>query len=179
MPKIKPMRGFSEHDVLNFYAWSGIVPAEKGTFVKIQGSGWKNDNEPIEMLGAPGASYTNTVSQRYGVIAKVASCGTGENVLGMLLYDVKETDENGEKLIYNPRKMHELQCVLSGQAVPILTRGFVLYSGIDGTPTAGSVAYVSGGAITTSSQNATESSKIGRFLGTKDVNGWALVKIML
>lgn len=179
MPKIRPLRSFSEHDVLNFYAWSGSIPAEKGTFVKIVGDGWKNDNEPIEMLGAPGASYVNTVSQRYGVIPKVASCGTGENVLGMLLYDVKEYDENGEKLLYSPRKMHELQAVLSGQAVPVLTRGMVLYSGVAGTPTAGAVAYVSGGAITTSSQNAIEGSKIGRFLGAKDANGWVLVKIML
>ena len=49
--------------------------------------------------------------------------------LGMLLYDVREDDENGEKLIFNPRKAAENDYVISGQAVPILTRGIVLYSG--------------------------------------------------
>jgi hypothetical protein len=34
-----------------------------------------------------------------------------------------EKDENEEKLLYNPVKRDELQAVLSGQAVPIATKG--------------------------------------------------------
>ena len=43
----------------------------------------------------------------------------------MTLLQTAQQDENGEKLLYNPQKREELQCVLPGQAVPILTRGIV------------------------------------------------------
>ena len=70
-----------------------------------------------------------------------------DNAIGMLLYDVKETDENGEKLIFNPRKAAELQVALSGQAVPVVSKGIFLYKGIDGTPTAGGNAYIGANGI--------------------------------
>jgi hypothetical protein len=44
-------------------------------------------------------------------------------VLGITLNQTLLTDENGEKLLYNPVKRAELQSVLSGQAVPVATRG--------------------------------------------------------
>jgi len=70
-----------------------------------------------------------------------------------LLNDVREVDENGEKLIFKPRKAAEMQCAVSGQAVPIAIRGVFLYSGIAGDPTAQGVAYATGdgGLSTTAS----------------------------
>ena len=44
-------------------------------------------------------------------------------VLGITLNQTLAFDENGEKLLYNPIKKAELQAVLSGQAVPVATRG--------------------------------------------------------
>jgi hypothetical protein len=44
-------------------------------------------------------------------------------VLGITLNQTLAFDENGEKLLYNPVKRQELQAVLSGQAVPVATRG--------------------------------------------------------
>jgi len=44
-------------------------------------------------------------------------------VLGITLNQTLAFDENGEKLLYNPIKTAELQAVLSGQAVPVATRG--------------------------------------------------------
>lgn len=126
-----------------------------------------------------GASYGNTVSQRWGTPAIVKTCeSSGDNTIGMTLYDYKETDENGEKLIFNPRKAAELEVILSGQSMPIVTRGLFLYSGIDGTPTAGNDAYLStnGGLNTSGAFNSNpRCTRVGTFLGPKDANGVALL----
>ena len=87
MPTIRPFRDYDEHDVINLFAYSGDLPVNKGTFVKLQ-AGWKNTDE-LQRLGAVGGTFTNTVSERYGVNAKVAAATSGATVLGMLLYDVK------------------------------------------------------------------------------------------
>ncbi len=70
-----------------------------------------------------------------------------------------------------------MQCVLSGQTVPIASKGVFLYSGVAEAVTAGQTAYVSGGQLTNSSINSTHGSTVGTFLGAKDGNGWVLVKI--
>ena len=94
MPNLRPFRVVDEHDVVNLFKFSGTIPATKGTMVKIV-SGWDNDQE-LQLLGSPGASYNNTVSQRYGVQAQIAACaGSGDAAVGLLLYDVREVDENG------------------------------------------------------------------------------------
>ena len=126
--KLLPFRDYDEHEVINLFKYSGTIPADQGTIVSIN-NGW-NQSQETQLLGAVGKSYQNTVSDRYGVSASVTAAGTGDaNPLGMLLHSVKEEDENGEKLIYNPRKVAEMEVVLSGQAVPIVSRGVFLYSG--------------------------------------------------
>ena len=178
MPTIRPFRDYDEHDVINLFAYSGSLPVNKGTFVKLQ-AGWKNTDE-LQRLGAVGGTFTNTVSERYGVNAKVAAALSGSTVLGMLLYDVKETDENGEKLIFNPRKAAEMDVVLSGQSVPVLTRGVVLYSGSQlatDDPALGATLYSdNNGALTTTSGGG---SSLGLALGQKDDNNHVLVRINL
>jgi predicted RecA/RadA family phage recombinase len=176
MPNLLPFRDYDEKDVINLYAFSGSLPASKGTLVKVQ-AGWKATDE-MSMLGDVGASFNNTVSERYGVVAQVAIATTGDTPLGMLLWDVKETDENGEALKFNPRKAAEMQVVLSGQAVPIVTRGIFLYNGVGGTPVAGGAAYAgANGTITASS--AGSAVQIGKFLGAKDANDNVAVRIAL
>jgi len=178
MPNLQPFRNYDEKDVINLFAFSGSLPATKGTLVKVhKEAGWKATDE-MSMLGDVGASFGNTVSQRYGVAAKVAASTIGETPLGILLMDVRETDENGELLKFNPRKAAEMQTVLSGQAVPIVTRGTFLYSGVVGTPAAGGVAYAgANGTVTASSTGSAVA--IGTFLGAKDANDNVLVKINL
>jgi hypothetical protein len=173
MPNLRPFRDYDEHDVVNLFSYSGTLPVNKGTIVKIVGNGWKNTDE-IELLGSPGNAFGNTVAERYGVAAKVADAGSGDAALGILLYDVKETDENGEKLIFNPRKAAEMNVAVSGQAVPVATRGTFLYSGAVGTPAAGGTAYWNGTEI--SSAGGTT---IGTFLGAKDDDNNVLVRINL
>jgi len=115
------------------------------------------------------------------VTAKVVYANTGETPIGMMLYDVKDADENGELLKYKPRKAAEMQAVIPGQAVPVVTRGIFLVQGVLGTPTAGGTAYAGGtGQITSSTGSAsTFNVAIGKFLGAADVNGETLVKLAL
>ncbi len=188
MPTLRPLRDIDQHDVLNYFAFNptGTYPATKGNFVKIL-SGWSTEQQLAE-LGNPGAAFPNSVSQRYGIQPFVVTCtNSGDNAIGCMLYDVRETDENGERLIFKPDKAAKMQAVLSGQAVPIVTRGVVLYSGVNGgnTPvvgvTAGAAAYLAsdGGISTTGALNNAFVTRVGTFLGPADKNGWVLLKIIL
>ena len=191
--KLRPFRDYDEHDVLNLFSYdttnlsAGSINVTKGTLVKIA-TGWKNYDSGselgggIEFIGGAGTLQPgNVVSQRYGVTAKVVYANTGETPIGMMLYDVRDTDENGEQLKYNPRKAAEMQVVIPGQAVPVVTRGIFLVQGVLGTPTAGGTAYAGlTGQITASTGTHPISNvAIGKFLGAADVNGETLVKLDL
>lgn len=173
---LRPFRDYDEKDVINLYAFSGglvdtslQILATKGTLVKIAGQGFRGDQEPTEMLGNFGAfNVNNWVGQRYGALPKVVVANPGDAPLGMTLFDVRELDENQLPLKYNPRKAAEMEAVISGQAVPVVTRGIFLYSGVQVSGgvavTAGNSAYVGyfGGIATSGSSGATA---IGKFLG--------------
>lgn len=178
---IMPFRQYDEHDVVQGFTWSGLFPVDKGTLVKIGGDGWYNTDEPTEFLGDIGNNVTNTVSERYGAAAKVVAAASGDSsvVLGMLLYDGRETDENGYPLKFEPRKAAEMNIFVSGQTCPILTRGLVLYSGAkNGTVSVSSMAYVSGQGQISVDQPA-GATKVGKFLGKANANGFALLKLEL
>lgn len=188
MPSIKPLRDISEHDVLNgFYSWSGTIPTLKGVFVKVF-SGWSTETELSE-LGNPGQAYTNTVAQRVGLTTTVCPCaGTGDRAIGLLLYDVRELDENGIPLKFDPAKQARMQCTLSGQSVVIAQRGKFLYSGVDGgnvplgvTVTPGAPAYLGsdGGISVSGSANIQDVTVVGKFLSLPDANGWVLLDVQL
>lgn len=193
---LRPFRDYNEKDVLNFASWSGTIPAYRGTLVKIV-QGFVATDEPLEMLGSVGASYNNTVSQRYGAYAKIAACGAGEAALGIMLMDVRETDENGELLKFNPRKAFEMDVQLSGQTVPVATRGTFHYSGTllaSQTPAAMTKLYAGpSGELTTgvvvglltsatavgdgSGVSGITSPCVGFCLGGKDTNGCVVIRL--
>ena len=177
MPNIRPQRDVDSHDIINQFKWnpSGTYPVTKGTFVKVL-SGLMVD-QTIQMLGNVGAAYANTVSQRYGVQPSVAQCtNSGDLALGMLLYDVRVQDENGELLIYRPDKAAQMQVAISGQPVPVVTRGIFIYSGIEGTlPTAAGVARLGNNGGLTASGGA--GTIVGQWLGPADQNGNAYLKL--
>jgi len=185
--RLKPFRDYSEHDVINLFAFgdrsvtlgtSTVVYA--GSAVKVQ-TGWSNTNE-LEMLGDVGAAYANTVSERYGVTADVqyTEGGADEAALGLTLYDVREFDENGEALKFNPRKQDELQAVLSGQAVPIATRGVFLMATGAWASSAGILqdndVFATGDGKVTKLGAKAVNNRIGRTLGGPDADGSVLVK---
>ena len=176
---LRPFRDYDEKDVINLYHFSGTLPATKGTLVKIQGNGWVSSDE-IAMLGSVGNSYSNTVSERYGVEAAVTTAGAADSPIGIMLFDVKETDENGEKLVFNPRKAAEMDIVLSGQAVPVVSRGVFLYSGTQlasDAPTAGQDLYCGANGEIITGNPGSANTKVGRALGAKDSDGVILVHL--
>ena len=188
---LRPFRDYSEHEVLNFFAYSGAaenssVIQTKGAAVKLSAEGFtvgptsSSANQPIDLLGDVGATFPLSQSQRFGVRPKVTLATSGD-VLGLTLLDVRELDENGEKLIFNPRKAAEMNVVISGQAVPVLTRGTILYSGSAiSNATAGQYAVVSGtaGELANTSTLRLNEVAVGKFLGNA-VSNTALIKIAL
>jgi len=99
-----------------------------GVFVKV--SAGNLDLDPIQYTAA---DITNTLGktdypflgavQYPAVPLQFTAATAGVPVLGLTLNQTLSTDENGERLLYNPVKRAELQAVLTGQAVPVATRG--------------------------------------------------------
>ena len=187
--RLRPFRDYSEHEVLNLFTFgddavslgtTDVVHA--GSVVKVKSPGWNNSQETVDMIGDVGASYNNTVSQRWGVTAEVEyTDGAGDEAsLGITLYDVREYDENGEALKFNPRKQDELQAVLTGQAVPVATKGlFLMATGAWNSPTVVAFnmdVYATGDGKLTTQGNKTVNNVIGRTLGGPDTDGSVLVK---
>ena len=177
--KLRPFRQYNDSDVINMFAYSGNIPVTAGTVVQPQGSGWRSDEALNEALGDVGRAYNNLVSERWGTVARCSDATTGVPVLGITLYDVREQDENGLLYKFDPRKAVENNHILSGQTVPILTKGFVLISGVfNGAVTAGASAYPSGaGVISTTITNQTDASTVGKFFGAADSDGFALLHV--
>ena len=185
--KLRPFRDYSEHDVINLFAFGDDAAAlgttdviQAGSVVKVK-TGWTNGAE-TEFLGDVGASFNNTVSQRYGVTAEVEypDGGADEAALGITLYDVREYDENGEALKFNPRKAAELQACLTGQAVPVATRGLFLmatgaFAGANSVAINMDVFATGNGQLTTVGNKDTNN-RIGRTLGGPDADGSVLIK---
>src|ERR1017187_7166916 len=202
MPTIRPYRDVNEHDVINLFTYNptGTYPALKGQFVKII-SGWTYEQN-LDLIGDVGYHYNNVVSQRYGLEPYVAQCtNSGDAAIGLTLYDVREVDENGERLVFHPSKQAQMNAVLSGQAVPIAFRGTFLYSGVDGfavggsgtslpgqlySGLAGAPAYLNNdGGVTTSGTKygftglGTPATRVGTFLGPVAGNGWVLLRVSI
>jgi hypothetical protein len=189
--RLMPFRDYSEHEVINLFAFGDDAASlgttdviQAGSVVKVK-TGWQNDQE-TEFIGNVGAGYNNTVSQRYGVTAEVeyTDGGADEAALGITLYDVREYDENGEALKFNPRKAAELQAVLTGQAVPVCTKGLFLTAtgawnqgNAAATPLAINVdVFATGDGKLTTYGDKSLQNRIGRTLGGPDADGSVLVK---
>lgn len=176
--RLQPNRSINENDVINFYSLN-TASGEAGTFVKVVDADLSKD--PVQYVNRPDAfanGLGNATSQYPEVPYKVGvASGTGDAgaVLGMLLRDVRETDENGEKLLFYPEKKAQLQCVVSGEANPIATRGTVELNvrGLEGgvVPNVndaavlganGQLTGVAYASLTTEQKNAS----VGKFIGT-------------
>jgi hypothetical protein len=191
MPTLRPFRDYDEKDVINLFTVTGAaLPITKGTLVAVGLSGFNNQAEPFEFLGAFGGfNEPNTVAQRYGTVSKAYVAGTGDIPLGMTLFDMREVDENGLLLKYNPRKAAEMEAIISGQTMPIVTRGLFLYSGITGNPAVGANLYVGPngtiddytdtGVFNVGQPITPRFARVGKTLGKKDGQGFILIKLEL
>jgi hypothetical protein len=178
MANLKPFRDYDEHDVINLFAVNS-ASANKGTVVTADGNGVNfKDATSLDNL----SPFGNTLSAQFNVPWTVSPAASGSakgSIVGLLLKDVRKFDENGEQLIFNPRKAAEMDVIISGQAAPILTKGLVLVSGIVGTPNFGSGAAVSDAGGGDLKVIAYASATVGKFLGPKNDEGYALLKIEL
>jgi hypothetical protein len=178
MANLKPFRDYDEHDVINLFAVNA-ESANKGTVVTADGNGVNfKDATSLDDL----SPYANTLSAQFNVpwtVSPAASGAAKGQIVGLLLKDVRRVDENGEQLIFNPRKAAEMDVIISGQAAPILTKGLVLVNGIVGTPGFGSGAAVSDAGGGDLKVVAYGSATVGKFLGPKNDEGYALLKVEL
>tara|TARA_Y100000310_G_scaffold84735_1_gene81629 strand:+ start:354 stop:1073 length:720 start_codon:yes stop_codon:yes gene_type:complete len=130
--RLLPFRQYDENDVINLFA--NVTADDKpdtngagsaGVFVQISNGDFSND--PVVYKDHDlGATYSHTKNQYPTVPMKVTAATVGAlagTVIGVTLKQTLVNDENSERLLYNPVKKDELQAVLSGQAVPVATRG--------------------------------------------------------
>ena len=121
--KLLPFRQYDDNDVINMFAYDG-TNVGAGTIVKVSAA---NLNDDLIDLVDGGDAFLTTQGNAYSPLAvnplKIDAADSGDAALGILVRDVRETDENGEKLRFYPQKKEELQCVLSGESVPVATKG--------------------------------------------------------
>jgi hypothetical protein len=154
-----------------------------GVFVKV--SAGNLDLDPIQYTAT---DITNTLgkadypflgaAQYPAVPLQFTAATAGTPVLGITLNQTLAADENGERLLYNPVKRAELQAVLTGQAVPVATKGIFTLADtaidwVDGSMTvnnhliiSANAGKVSGLSAATLSPITGTTSIIGRILGT-------------
>jgi len=126
--RLLPFRQYDDNDVINFYSYDGET-GEAGSVVKVSAADLQN--EPVKYVERTDSdSWDATLGHGLSLypevpykLTKVSDTGAGVRPLGIMLRDVRNKDENGENLLYYPRKKEELQCVVSGEAVPVATRG--------------------------------------------------------
>ena len=185
MPNLKPFRDYSEHDVVNLFSYSGTLPVEPGCLVKVNNN-YKSPEGDISDFSNL-SSIDGVVSSIFGAFGKVSITQNYNDVpapIGILLKGVRDVDENGNPLVFEPRKAAERNVVVSHQAVPILTKGIVLINDIDvsdidgdtlagGNPQEGDASYAGNNG-----RNSTEGVlRIGTFLSSLDADGYCLVKL--
>lgn len=121
--KLLPFRQYDDNDVINMFAYDG-VDVGAGTIVKVSAANL--DDDLIDLVDG-GDAFLTSQGNAYSPLAvnplRVDAADSGDAALGILVRDIRDTDENGEKLRFYPQKKEELQCVLSGESVPVATKG--------------------------------------------------------
>ncbi len=177
--KLKPLRQYSEFEVINWFSLNAETGA-KGSLVSIQGSGAKSDAlTPVISLNlaAQIGVTNNAYSPQYEIQPKVRMATSGEVPFGMMLNDVLKEDAWGHRYRWDATRKAEREAVVSGEAVPIVQRGYFLI-GPFGTGTAISGGSFLGVSDTVAGDYKVQSSATnacGEFFGPKDADGYALV----
>ena len=189
----KPLRQYSEHDVLNFFKID-TATGSKCTPVVISNSGWATNTAVPNIFENLASSINggNTYAPRWDITPAVRKAVSGEMPLGITLYDTVETDRWGGKAIYDKQFQVDTQSVPSGVAVPIARKGVFsigpfpsgenpapgLFVAVKGTGDIGVTAFATGLVGTISGYAITKPLPVfGQFLGCKDTEGYALVDI--
>ena len=112
-----------------------------------------------------------------GAKVKYATVNAASKPVGILLNDVVNIDLTRQHINWHKDEVQK------GGKVAILKKGYVVTNMITGTPTAGALAYLddaTAGNLTIKSQvDSTEYIHVGRWMSTKDEDGYAKVEINL
>ena len=134
--RLLPFRQYSDHDVVNLYANQDVDDnpttngnGSAGVLVKVLSGNLNKDTfDLIDSSYLGKTDYPFVGADKYPTVPlRVTAATTGNGVLGVTLRQTLKNDENGEKLLYNPVKRDELQAVLSGQAVPVASKGIFTF----------------------------------------------------
>jgi hypothetical protein len=137
--RLLPFRQYDENDVVNLFALQtninlrAIGPNDDGdnadgVLVSVQAGDKGKNVIDLDNAGDFFASYSSPVGRNQYPTnpLKVAPASSGNfNAIGVTLRSTLAIDENGESLLFNPVKKDELQAVLSGQTVPVLSKGII------------------------------------------------------
>jgi len=140
--RLLPFRQYVEQDVINLYSLDtdGLTAAlgnpatdggnAAGTLVEITSGDFDKGIEYTSDSYLGKTDYPHIGGNGYPKVTGMQvkpHDGTGA-ALGFTLRQTLTHDENGEKLLYYRQKMIELQAVLPGEVVPVLTRGVITLS---------------------------------------------------
>tara|TARA_B110000305_G_C19427803_1_gene634576 strand:+ start:1388 stop:2062 length:675 start_codon:yes stop_codon:yes gene_type:complete len=167
--RLLPFRQYNEHDVVNLFALDKTLTDAIDADQILKGDNGVNDNgvlvkvKTADMTGTNGnpwepvkydtnsylgkTDYPHIGSNEYPfaqlTFEPTAGTATTEEILGVALNQTLTHDENGEKLLYYRQKALELQSVLPGEVVPVLTRGIITLAQVafDVVPTQGAAVY--------------------------------------
>ena len=112
-----------------------------------------------------------------GALVTVAAASTTIIVAGVLLNDVVDIDLTRQHINWHKDEVQK------GGKVSILKKGYVVTDQIEGTPTAGALAFMddadTGKFAVAASVDDTEYTAVGRFMSTKDEDGYCKVEVNL
>lgn len=176
--RLLPFRQYDENDVVNLFAldissitdFTTKLPSSDGinadgVLVKVSnGDGTGGDvNDYGTENGDMFATYSSPIGRNPYPFnpLRVEPAAAGDTAaIGLTLNQTLHVDENGEKLLFNPVKKDELQAVLSGQTVPVISKGIVTLNeaAFDTEPTtAGEALYpAAGGKLSTTAANGSK-----------------------
>lgn len=147
--RLLPFRQYAEEDVVNLFAnaatnnkLSDSGAGDGGVFVKVQAGDLSLDPFQYENVSYLGRTdYPFIGRDQYPVVPlKVEASTTDTACLGVTLLQTAQYDENDEKLIYYPQKKLENQAVVTGEAVPILTKGVITLAATQDTTLPNAIA---------------------------------------
>jgi hypothetical protein len=188
--RLLPFRQYDENDVINLFALRCDELSSSLQVMKPGTDGINADGVLVEVESAnldkgvdvnEDARFQHSYNSPVGRNPyptnhmKVSTpSSSGNAALGVTMRQTLTNDENGESLLFNPVKKDELNAVLSGQTVPVLSKGIVSIHE-NGFELAGNVYSV--GDNLTASQNGKfaplngSSKKCGQIIGTGSRGG--------
>jgi hypothetical protein len=187
--RLLPFRQYNEHDVVNLYALDKTITDAIDPNQVLNGSNGVNDNgvlvkiENADLSGSNGNPFEPVKYVDNSYLGKtdyphiggnaypfaqmtIVPAGDESNILGVTLNQTLTHDENGEKLLYYRQKALELQAVLPGEVVPVLTRGVITVaaSACAGALTKGADVF----AAANGQFDATGTNRVGKCLAVGD-----------